>query len=117
MMRMTAPSKAGKRLYVASLQGGNSHPEWSSFYHNVSHLNGKSPDYGGINNVAVFSSHHDPATALFLCREDLTDEKSVEVHEITAATLLSDHWFYRQLVQDYFLPHGTYPAIGKSLPE
>lgn len=114
---MAKPKQTGKRLYVARLQGGNTHAEWPQFYNNLAHQNGKSPDYGGINNVAVFATHHDLVTARMLCAEDISDETSLEVSEITANTLAAEHYLYRQLVRDYFLPYGTYPAIGKTVPD
>ena len=42
-----------KKLYEVKLTRGKNNKNWHKFYNNIDGLNGKGPDYGGINNVAI----------------------------------------------------------------
>jgi hypothetical protein len=103
-----------KYLYEVRLERGRSNARWEKFYNNVSKLNAKPPDYGGINNVCVISHHVDGETLKGLCADfDERLRKDITVTEITKRTLSpdGDHVIYIDLVENYFLPHDKYPNI------
>ena len=103
-----------KHLYVVRINRGRTHPEHQVFHENVSRMNGKSGDFGGINAVCVVSHHLDSDTVHLLCTDGMQDKGDVTVEEITKATLQdnqSEHTLYASLVENYFLPHGSYPNI------
>ena len=56
-------------LYEVVLLGGRTHRNWTAFYGNLSKLSGKSPDYGGVNNVVILKHHMDKKTVQLLCTE------------------------------------------------
>lgn len=103
-----------KYLYLVTLNRGRSNPEHSTFYENVMRLNGKSPDFGGINNACVISHHMDADTVLILCSDGIDDESQVTIEEISKSSLndpSGHHRLFTSLVDNYFLPHGKYPNI------
>ena len=104
-----------KYLYEVCLEGGRSHPKFQKFLNNVNDLNGKAPDYGGINNLCIVSHHMDEVTVKTLCCEGLKrHEDDVTVTEITKQTLSSSnshHRIYTDLLESYFFPHDRYPNI------
>jgi hypothetical protein len=105
-----------KYLYEVSIVKGKNNKFFHKFLTNVADLNGKSPDYGGISNVCVISHHMDAKTIHGLCTDGFKtgNESDVTVEEITKATLKkpsSHHRVYTELIQNYFLPHGSYPNL------
>lgn len=103
-----------KYLYEVTLKRGRSNPRWAEFYTNVSNLNAKPPDYGGINNVCIVSHHVDAETVRQLCADfDRNLIKSITVIEITRVTLSrgGEHVHYVDLVENYFLPYNEYLHI------
>jgi hypothetical protein len=110
------PSKpkkpSNRRLYEVRLERGRNHPEWKGFYEGVERLNGKSPDFGGINNVAIVGTHHDQMIVKSIISGEMGDNTDLSVVEITKKTLESPgHRVYSQLINDYFLPYNNYPAV------
>lgn len=103
-----------KFLYVVTLNRGRSNPDHGAFLENVMRLNGKSPDYGGINNACVISHHMDADTVHLLCSDGVNDDGQITVEEITTASLndpSSDHGLFASLVESYFLPYGKYKNL------
>lgn len=103
-----------KYLYVVTLIRGRSNPDYAAFHKNVMRLNGKSPDYGGINNVCLISHHMDADTVHLLCSDGVNDEGQIAVEEITKASLNDKsgrHRVFTDLVENYFLPHGKYKNL------
>jgi len=84
-----------KKLYEVKLTRGKNNKNWHKFYNNIDGLNGKGPDYGGINNVAIVSHHVGADTVHLLCTEGFRiDEEDVTVEEITKKTLEMNHNIY-----------------------
>nr|WP_128831648.1 MULTISPECIES: hypothetical protein [unclassified Alcaligenes] len=104
-----------KYLYEVSLSQGRSNPKHSVFFNNVTALNGQSVGYGGINGHCVISHHMDRETVELLCGQNLgTSVADLSVIEITKETLQdpnSLHGSFIGLIEDYFLPNGSYPNI------
>lgn len=102
-------------LYEVCLTGGRSNPKHDLFYKNVSGLNAKAPDFGGINNVCIISHHMDAITVQALCSEGLRINRSdVTVTEITKESLDSPnghHRIFLDLIENYFLPYDYYPNV------
>jgi hypothetical protein len=63
-----------KRLYEVTLSGGRTNKNFEIFFSNITRLNGKAPDYAGINNIALVSHHMDANTVHNLCIEGLMKE-------------------------------------------
>jgi hypothetical protein len=103
-------------LYEVILDGGKTNRNWQAFYENVSQLNAKSPDYGGINNVVLLRHHMGEETIKVLCTDKFKGKDAdVEVNEITSASLKSTrHKIYTDLVNDYFLPYGKFKNIKEA---
>lgn len=102
-------------LYEVRLDKGRSHPEHSVFHENVSALNGKSGDFGGINAVCVISHRVDEKTLHLLCTNGMNSKDDVSVEEITKKTLDDPddaHHIFTDLIEKYFLPYGDYPNIN-----
>lgn len=104
-----------KYLYEVCLTRGRSNPKYEKFYRNVTSLNAKAPDFGGINNVCIVSHHMDAVTVQVLCSEGLRKNRDdVTVTEITKESLASQsghHGLYLDLIENYFLPNGDYPNV------
>lgn len=101
-------------LYEVCLERGRSNPEHHKFYENVLELKAKQPDFGGINNMCIISHHMDPRTIHVLCSTGMKNKSDVTVEEITKETLDPEngiHKMHTDLVEKYFLPHDSYPAI------
>jgi hypothetical protein len=83
------------------------------FFSNITRLNGKAPDYAGINNIALVSHHMDANTVHNLCIEGFNERawKDVIVEEITKKSLDKEHIIFYDIVEDYFLPYDEYPNI------
>jgi hypothetical protein len=100
-----------KHLYEVRLERGRGNPKWMAFREAVESLGGKAPDYGGMNNTAIVSTHHDTETLKVLVTGGMRDSSDITVEEITAKTLMDQHTAYRDLVEKYFTPYDNYPAI------
>ena len=104
-----------KYLYEVCLTRGRSNPEYQKFYGNVTNLNAKAPDFGGINNVCIVSHHIDAATVQVLCSDGLRKSRDdVTVTEITKESLASPsghHRLFLDLIENYFLPYDDYPNV------
>ena len=103
-----------KYIYEVCLERGRSNPEHHKFYENVLELKAKEPDFGGINNMCIISHHMDCKTIHMLCSSGLKNKSAVTVEEITKETLNSEdgvHKIHTDLVENYFLPNGSYPNI------
>ena len=104
-----------KYLYEVTFERGRSNPEFQTFLDNVMSLNAKAPDYAGINNLCVISHHMDSEVVYTLCSDGLKkSKKDLLVTEITKKTLRSNNSSHRvlsDLVDNYFLPHNSYPNI------
>ena len=105
-----AKPKYLQRLYVVSIAGGKTHPEFGKFLANVMAANGKEPDYGGIQRVALVSHAVDDTTLQLILSDGMKRRDDVEVEEITTATLDGPHRGYIDVVE-YFLKYKTYPNI------
>lgn len=100
------------RIYVVEIRRGKSHPEWALFHSAVSERNGKTPDYGGINNTALIGTHVDGQTLHMLLTDGMNAASDVTVQEVTTRSLEGDHGRYLELVESYFLPYKTYRNIS-----
>jgi hypothetical protein len=104
-----------KYLYEVSLTRGRSNPKYELFFRNVTNLNAKQPDFGGINNVCIVSHHMDAVTVQMLCSEGLRQNRNdVTVTEITKESLDSPsghHRLFLDLIENYFLPYDDYPNV------
>lgn len=103
-----------KKIYEVCLERGKSNPEHYIFHSNVSNLNAKPPDFGGINNMCILSHHVDEETVHMLCSSGMENREAVTVEEITKKTLNPKHGAHKMhtdLINNYFLPHGNYPNI------
>ncbi|WP_449122960.1 hypothetical protein [Pseudomonas sp. MPG01] len=103
-----------RKIYEVRLELGRSNPEHHIFHGNVSNLNAKAPDFGGINNACIISHHMDKKTVHMLCSSGMKHRESVTVEEITKKTLNpknGEHKIHTDLIRNYFLPHGNYPNI------
>jgi len=104
-----------KYLYEVSLKHGRDNPKYSVFLENVTALNAKGPDFGGIHNVCVISHHMDKDTVRILCEDGLgksrTDLTVTEITKESLASKNSHHRVYTDLVENYFLPYDDYPNI------
>ena len=102
-------------LYEVCLTCGRSNPKYKLFYRNVTSLNAKAPDFGGINNVCIVSHHMDAVTVRLLCSEGLGKNRDdVTVTEITKESLASPsghHRIFLELIENYFLPYADYPNV------
>lgn len=101
-------------LYEVKILRGMRHPEFATFKENVDRFNPKIPDFGGLNNLCVISHHVDKLTVHLLCTENMKNRDDVEVNEITEESLNdeeSGHKIYLDLIENYFLPYGTYPNL------
>ncbi len=101
-------------LYEVRLERGRSNPEHYTFYENVTKLNAKAPDFGGINNMCIIRHHMDIETMKMLCSSNLKNESELRIEEITRETLNIEsgmHKMHTDLVEKYFLPHDKYPNI------
>ena len=100
------------RMYEVRLSGGRSnHPTWGQFAEAVMALNGKGPDYTGINSVAAISSHLDAATLRVVISQTVDKISDVTIEEMTTETLLGDHRYLVELFLDYFKPYKSYRHI------
>ena len=86
-------------LFVVIIQGGNSHPDYYKWKKNVQDLNGKSPDYAGINNLAIISTHHDLVTLKSLVTDGMKNSQKVTITEITDDALAGEHGIYIDLIK------------------
>lgn len=104
-----------KFIYHVYLNRGKSNPNFSQFRENVDNLNGKTPDYAGINNSCIIAHHADIDTVLGMCTEGFRGgRKDVVVTEITRESMediYGSHRAYTNLIEDYFLPNGSYPKF------
>ena len=99
------------RLYRVTIDRMRQHPEFSQFVEKMYDLNGKHPDFGGSMNGALVRHHMDPQTVKSIVSENMTRDQDIVVEEITRESLKSSHIGYKDLVENYFLPHDTYPNI------
>lgn len=92
------------KLFQVSLKQGRSHPESGKWVTAIMGLNGRAPDYGGLNNVALVASAGDEnyvhAEATIGMKKK--HEKDVIVEEVTKKTLVNEHAVWRELVEGYF---------------
>jgi hypothetical protein len=107
---------ANKYLYVVKLVEGKSHPNYWDWLTNITEMNGKAPDFGGIQSLCVLSHSQDAATVHMLSSEGFNkaNRNDVIVEEITKTTLESSessHRLHTELIENYFLPYGYYPNI------
>lgn len=92
------------RLFQVSLDRGRSHPESGKWVTGVMNLNGKAPDYGGLNNLALVASGGDEA----YIHAEVTNgmktkyEKDVSVEEVTKNSLIAKHSIWTEVVEGYF---------------
>jgi hypothetical protein len=104
-----------KYLYEVRLARGRDNPAYQAFLRNANNLNGKAPDYGGISSVCLVSHHMDIDTVRLLFEEGLKKSKDdLSVEEITKESLKSTdshHAVYTDMVEDFYLPYGSYPNI------
>jgi hypothetical protein len=100
-------------LYEVILPSGRSNRNWQAFYENVSRLNAKSPDHGGINNVVLLKHHMDKESVRVICGEKFKGrDREVEVNEITAASMkIPPHQMYTDLVNNLFLKYDNFPNL------
>lgn len=106
-----------KYVYEVSLSRGKSNPDYFPFHNNVTALNAKAPDFGGINNVCLISHHMDAKTIQMLCSDGLKKPNDVTVEEITRTTIAdenSHHKVYLDTIKNCFLKYDKYPNITKS---
>lgn len=101
--------RTGMRLYEVKLERGKRDPKWTAFFEAVTSLNGKAPDYSGIDNVAIVGSPHDRDTVKAIVTERMPDDEGVTVEVITMMTLNDEHFGYRDCVENYFAKAGIYP--------
>lgn len=104
----------GKFIYEVCLKRGKSNPDYFTFYKNISALNAKAPDFGGINNMCIIGHHIDANTLQMLCSDGIKKESDVTVEEITKESLDEDsghHKLHTDIVKNYYLPYDTYPNI------
>lgn len=102
--------KQRPRLYVVTLDGGSSHPEFSKFLTNVSELGGKSPDYGGITRVAIVSSRNDLENLKKAASRKVRNKRAIDVEEVTTESVAANHRVYIGTFE-YFARFNDYPAI------
>lgn len=103
-----------KHLYVVILNRGRNNPDFASFHENVTNLNAKSPDFGGINNVCLLSHHMNADIVHSICSDGFKDESQLTVEEITTHSLndnSGDHKIYSDIVQNYFLRYNKYKNL------
>jgi hypothetical protein len=79
-------------------------------------LNGKSPDYSGIQNLCVIGHHMDASTIQMLCAEGFKrgtkgDVTIVEITKISLESSSGHHRIFTELVEKYFLPYAEYPNL------
>lgn len=90
------------RLFQIKLAQGRSHPENGKWVGNVSILNGKAPDYGGLNNLALVASGGDETYVHVESTKKMRKKRDVEVEEVTTASLQGRHAIWQDLVATYF---------------
>lgn len=104
-----------KFLYEVKLTGGRSNRNWQKFFENTNGLNGKTPDYGGLNNVCLIAHHETKETIAAFCSYQFKGgSEDLSVKEITKKTLAKEnnpHRLYWDTVHSYFLPTGHFPNI------
>lgn len=104
-----------KYLYEVSFAEGRSNPEYQTFLRNVTSLNAKAPDYGGINNLCLVSHHMPLDVVRMLFGEGLKKRKGdllvVEITKKTLASPNSGHRLFTDLIERYFLPYDDYPNL------
>lgn len=107
-----AKKTSSKRLYSVRLPGGRSSKQWSEFYSGVENMGGKSPDFAGITSVAVIATHQSAAMVEAIVGSDMDDPSELEIEEITSGTLEDgSHINFADLIRNYYLPYGEYPAV------
>jgi hypothetical protein len=101
------------RLYVVRLRDGRTHPKSQQFRLNMENLKAKEPDYGGSGNLWLLKHHVDADTVRLLCTENFlrSREQDVEIEEVTTRSLNGNHIVYRDMVRNYWLPHGNFENI------
>ena len=102
---------SAKHLYYVRLSHGVANPGFQSFKRNAEELRGVQPGYGGRGESYFISHHMDMETVHLLCTDGIADEDDVSIEEVTQDSLQDEHLAYQDLVENYFLPHGTYPNI------
>ncbi len=102
-------------LYEVTLPGGKTNQNWGAFFTNVSRLNGKAPDFGGINNVALLKHSMNASVVKNLLMEGFKGrKKELEVYEITTISLgTTHHAIYKDKVENLFLPYDNFPNLPK----
>ena len=104
-----------KFIYHVYLDRGKSNKNFTKFHENVDNLNGKTPDYAGINNSCIIAHHADIDTIFDKCTEGFPDDRDdVVVTEVTRKSMediYGSHRAYTTLIEKYFLPHGTFPKF------
>lgn len=101
-------------IYLVTISMGKSNPKHSIFLENVTALNAKPADYGGINNVCILSHSQDADTVHLLCCDRIKKKSDITVEEITKKTLndqQSSHKVYTNLINNNYLKYGDYPNI------
>ena len=107
----------GNFIYEVNLSGGKSNSDYFTFYENVTKLDAKAPDFGGINNMCLISHHMDEDTIQMLCSIGLKKEDDVTVVEITDETLndeSSHHKTHLETIRNCFLQYKDYQNISIS---
>ena len=106
-----------KHLYEVTLNRGRNNRNYFPFLSNMGTLRGKGPDFGGINNVCLVAHHLDAKTLHLLCTEGFDGgESDLTVVEITRDSLDDEqghHRIYTDLIENYFLPYGTFPKVKR----
>lgn len=109
-----------KYVYLVSLAGGKSNPDFYQFLKNVNDLYAKTPDYAGIQNSCLISHHKDADTILGLCQYKLKNKKKVSIEEITKETIEDEntlHGVYLDTIQNCFLNYGPEEYVNLQLDE
>lgn len=101
-----------KRLFEIRLERGRNHPKWRRFHDAVTELNGKGPGYDGITNVAIIGTHHDQAVLTSIISGKMRSDAGFNVTEITKTSIEEGaHAMHQGLIDNYFLPYDSYPAL------
>ena len=103
-------------LYEVKLVAGKRNVNYSNWLQNLSELNAKTTDYGGVQSLCILSHSKNAVTVHMLCTRGFKDKdkKNVTVNEITRQTLATSgmaHHTYIEFIEENFLFDNRYPSI------
>ncbi|MGO8096685.1 hypothetical protein [Rhizobium leguminosarum] len=95
---------ANQKLFQVTLSKGRSHAEFGKWLANMMRMNGRAPDYGGLNNVALLATGGDEVFVRSEATLGMSAKfrKDVVVEEVTKKSANAEHSHWSELIEGYF---------------